>query len=70
MRHPSIPQAQVVGVPDAYMGEEAVAVLQLKEGEALTEVEVRGYCRAGSRATRCRSTCASSRSTRRRQAER
>ena len=46
MRHPSIRQAQVVGVPDSYMGEEAVAVLQLKEGEALTEDEVRGYCRA------------------------
>ena len=45
MRHPSIRQAQVVGVPDSYMGEEAVAVLQLKEGEALTEDEVRGYCR-------------------------
>ena len=47
MRHPSIRQAQVVGVPDVYMGEEAVAVLQLKEGEALTEGEVRGYCGAG-----------------------
>jgi len=47
MRHPSIRQAQVVGVPDSYMGEEGVAVLQLKEGEALTEDEVRGYCRAG-----------------------
>jgi fatty-acyl-CoA synthase len=46
MRHPSIRQAQVVGVPDSYMGEEAVAVLQLKEGETLTEDEVRGYCRA------------------------
>ena len=46
MRHPSIRQAQVVGVPDSYMGEEAVAVLQLKEGEALTEDDVRGYCRA------------------------
>jgi fatty-acyl-CoA synthase len=46
MRHPSVRQAQVVGVPDSYMGEEAVAVLQLKEGEALTEDEVRGYCRA------------------------
>jgi fatty-acyl-CoA synthase len=46
MRHPSVRQAQVVGVPDSYMGEEAVAVLQLKEGEALTEDDVRGYCRA------------------------
>ncbi len=46
MRHPSIRQAHVVGVPDSYMGEEAVAVLQLKEGEALTEDDVRGYCRA------------------------
>ena len=46
MRHPCIRQAQVVGVPDAYMGEEAVAVLQVKGGETLTEDEVRGYCRA------------------------
>ena len=46
MRHPGIVQAQVVGVPDAYMGEEAVAVLQSKEGATLTEAEVQGYCRA------------------------
>jgi fatty-acyl-CoA synthase len=46
MRHPSIRQAQVVGVPDSYLGEEAVAVLQLKDGETLTEDDVRGYCRA------------------------
>ena len=46
MRHPDIVQAQVVGVPEAYMGEEAVAVLQLREGATLTEADVQGYCRA------------------------
>jgi fatty-acyl-CoA synthase len=46
MRHPSVRQAQVVGVPDSFMGEEAVAVLQVKEGETLTEDAVRDYCRA------------------------
>jgi fatty-acyl-CoA synthase len=46
MRHPAIRQAQVVGIPDAYMGEEAVAFIQLREGDALTEDELRDHCRA------------------------
>jgi fatty-acyl-CoA synthase len=46
MRHPKVRQAQVVGVPDPYLGEEGAAFIQVKEGETLTEDEVRGYCRA------------------------
>lgn len=46
MRHPGVREAQVVGVPDFFMGEAAVAVLRVKEGETLTEDQVRDYCRA------------------------
>lgn len=46
MRHPKIEDAQVIGVPDAVMGEESVAVLRLKAGESATEEELRSYCKA------------------------
>ena len=46
MRHPKIEDAQVIGVPDAVMGEESVAVLRLKAGESATEEELRAYCKA------------------------
>jgi fatty-acyl-CoA synthase len=46
MRHPSIADAQVIGIPDAYMGEEMAALIRLKSDEQLTEVELRDYCRA------------------------
>jgi fatty-acyl-CoA synthase len=46
MRHPAIRQAQVVGVPDPYMGEEAAAFIQLREGRTLVEDELRDHCRA------------------------
>ncbi len=46
MRHPAIRQAQVVGVPDPVMGEEAAAFIQLREGELLTEAAIRDHCRA------------------------
>ncbi|MFT3956342.1 MAG: AMP-binding protein [Piscinibacter sp.] len=45
LRHPAVRQAQVVGVPDPYMGEEAVACVQLAEGATLGEDELRAYCR-------------------------
>lgn len=45
MRHPQIAEAQVVGVPDVFMGEEAAAVLRLKPNEISTEEELREYCR-------------------------
>ena len=46
MRHPAILQAQVVGIPDPYMGEEAAAFVQLREGMQLTEDALRDHCKA------------------------
>jgi fatty-acyl-CoA synthase len=46
MRHPKIAEAQIVGVPDAFMGEELVALLRLKAHEQTDEAEMRDYCRA------------------------
>jgi len=46
MRHPKIAEAQVVGVPDTYMGEEGVALIKLKAGESADADEIREYCRA------------------------
>jgi fatty-acyl-CoA synthase len=46
MRHPKIADAQVIGVPDAYMGEEMAALIRLKPDEQLTEEALRDYCRA------------------------
>jgi fatty-acyl-CoA synthase len=45
MRHPKVRQAALIGVPDPYMGEEGAVFLQLKEGETMTEDEIRDYCR-------------------------
>ncbi len=47
MRHPKIAEAQIVGVPDAFMGEEMVALLRAKPGETPTKEELREYCRSG-----------------------
>src|SRR5262245_11981365 len=47
VRHPKIADAQVVGVPDAYMGEECAALLRLKAGERASEDEIRQYCSEG-----------------------
>jgi fatty-acyl-CoA synthase len=46
MRHPKVAEAQIVGVPDAFMGEEVAALLRLKSGEIADETELREYCRA------------------------
>ena len=45
IRHPKVADVQVVGVPDAFFGEELLAVVRPREGEQLTEQEVRDYCR-------------------------
>ncbi len=47
MRHAKIAEAQVVGVPDEFMGEEVCALIRVRPGEAMDEDEVREYCRAG-----------------------
>lgn len=44
-REPRIAEAQVVGLPDARMGEEVAAFIRLKEGVAMTEDEVRAFCK-------------------------
>jgi len=47
MRHPEIAEAQVVGVPDNFMGEEVAAVLRLKTEATVNEPEILEYCRDG-----------------------
>ena len=47
MRHPKIAEAQVVGVPDSFMGEEVAAVIRLGPGSSATDEEVRRHCRDG-----------------------
>jgi len=42
--HEKVSDAQVVGVPDERYGEEAYAYIIVKEGETLTEEEIRKYC--------------------------
>ena len=43
-RHPKIKDIQVVGLPDAKYGEELCAWIVVREGETLTEEEVRVFC--------------------------
>jgi fatty-acyl-CoA synthase len=45
MRHPQVADVQVVGVPDAFFGEELLAVVIPKAGEPLIEQELRDYCK-------------------------
>jgi len=43
--HPSIAEAQVIGVPYQKYGEEICAWIKLRDGHILTEEEVKEYCR-------------------------
>jgi len=43
VRHPKISDAAVLGVPDAFFGEELLAVVLPREGAELTEQELRDY---------------------------
>jgi len=45
IRHPKVAEVQVLGVPDAYFGEELLVVIRTMDGADLTEREVRDYCR-------------------------
>jgi fatty-acyl-CoA synthase len=45
IRYPKVADAQVLGVPDRFFGEELLAVVLPKEGEQLTEEELREYCK-------------------------
>ncbi|MBT0653623.1 AMP-binding protein [Geomobilimonas luticola] len=43
--HPKISDVQIYGVPDRKYGEQVMAAVIVKKGEAMTEDEVREYCR-------------------------
>ena len=63
--HPAIADVQVVGVPDERYGEELMAWVVMRPGhEPLTVEDVRAFCRAGWRTTRCRATSTWSRASR------
>ncbi len=43
--HPDIADVQVFGVPDLRFGEELMAWIVLKDGQAATEDQIRDFCR-------------------------
>ena len=46
VRHPKVSEAQVVGVPDPFFGEELLAVVIPRVDVQISEDELRAYCRA------------------------
>jgi long-chain acyl-CoA synthetase len=44
--HPKIMEAAVAGINDSYRGETLKAYVVLKEGETMTEEEVKEHCKA------------------------
>jgi fatty-acyl-CoA synthase len=45
MRHPAVADVQVVGIPDAFMGEEVAAFIRLMQNETADEEAIRLFCR-------------------------
>ena len=46
LTHPKVREAQVVGIPCDYYGEDIVAFLRLKTGETASALELKQYCRS------------------------
>ena len=46
LTHPKVRDAQVVGIPCDYYGEDIVAFIRLKTGETASALELKKYCRA------------------------
>src|SRR5437764_8806300 len=44
-QHPAVAAVQVIGVPDARMGEELMAWVTFREGESVADDELRAFCR-------------------------
>lgn len=45
LRHPRVANVSVLGIPDAYFGEELLAVIIPKDEGTLTEAELRDFCK-------------------------
>jgi fatty-acyl-CoA synthase len=45
LKHPKVIDAQVVGIPCDYYGEEVVGFLRLRQGESVSVLEMKRYCR-------------------------
>jgi long-chain acyl-CoA synthetase len=43
--HPAVQEVVVIGVPDAYRGEDVKAVIVLKDGKTATSEEIMNFCR-------------------------
>jgi long-chain acyl-CoA synthetase len=41
--HPGVAEVTVIGIPDAYRGESPKAFVKLKEGETLSEDDLKGF---------------------------
>ena len=44
-QHPAVASAQVIGVPDTRMGEELMAWVTFRDGDAATQEQLRDFCR-------------------------